>query len=753
MKPSRLVAEWSALAIATWLVALIVIYSQAGQRADDFLYDAAMVASVDQANGTSQTLIVAIDNRSIDDVGPWPWSRERIASLVDEIDRHGPRVIVVDILFPESRPGDAELAKAIRTSGKVVLPIGVEAPGYNGQPYALIEPTGMLSGATRVQGHASVLPDRDGVVRSIERVIEIGDRRVLHAAVAAAAAHPAPNIEPAPAATGIEPSVRLAFSAMPGDYPTVSASEVLKGNVPPELFAGRDVLVGSFASGLGDTYATPLGTENQNLSGVELMASALAAERQGSWITLPQRPVIAIGTLLFLTLAVIAFLRLNATGIIVVSVASLVAIASLALVLLRSGVWISPAAAICGLLFASLVWIWRRLRFVDRAISTEFPLKLKPAGNTTGSLFSDPLEERLLALKRNLAALEQSNLSLDTLVHNLPDPTLCLDLDGRITLTNDATNRLFERVAADPWPADITALSNLFVPVGDPTDAGARTRHLGLDVDGHLIVPPELRTRKGDWFVAATQALSQPPRWIVTLSDITHIKQSIAARERSLQFLSHDIRSPIAAAIALIDRTEGGGQDDPASAHLDEAKGRLHRALSMADQHVLLTKAEEANYAPARFDLVSCAQEAADTCALLATQKRVEIREHFPHGSIEVHAHEPAIARCIANLLKNAILHGSAGDDTVRLSAFADGRWANVAIEDGDAATVATMRQAIEHYDESGQLRHDIGLGLAYCATVARKNNGLLEIFENDGRKSVILRLPLATPRADFAQA
>ena len=46
-------------------------------------------------------VIVAIDDESLTKVGRWPWSREKIAHLIDSIASAGAKTIGVDILFPE----------------------------------------------------------------------------------------------------------------------------------------------------------------------------------------------------------------------------------------------------------------------------------------------------------------------------------------------------------------------------------------------------------------------------------------------------------------------------------------------------------------------------------------------------------------------------------------------------------------------------------------------------------------------------
>jgi CHASE2 domain-containing sensor protein/class 3 adenylate cyclase len=59
--------------------------------------------------------LVAIDDRALDTIGRWPWSRDTLALALDEVARAGARTVAIDILFTDSQAEapDAALAAAI----------------------------------------------------------------------------------------------------------------------------------------------------------------------------------------------------------------------------------------------------------------------------------------------------------------------------------------------------------------------------------------------------------------------------------------------------------------------------------------------------------------------------------------------------------------------------------------------------------------------------------------------------------------
>ncbi|MBL0927194.1 MAG: CHASE2 domain-containing protein [Phycisphaerales bacterium] len=82
-------------------------------------------------------VVVAIDDASLRTHGRWPWPRERIGRLVDELGRASPAVIALDVLMDDPQApriegdlgapaslrvvdGDGELAAAVRRAGNVI---------------------------------------------------------------------------------------------------------------------------------------------------------------------------------------------------------------------------------------------------------------------------------------------------------------------------------------------------------------------------------------------------------------------------------------------------------------------------------------------------------------------------------------------------------------------------------------------------------------------------------------------------------
>ncbi len=77
---------------------------------DEFLYDGALKLKLgtDKPLKDMSVVVVDIDERSIQEVGHWPWPRETVAKLVDGVRGLGAIVIALDIFFSDSMPNPVD---------------------------------------------------------------------------------------------------------------------------------------------------------------------------------------------------------------------------------------------------------------------------------------------------------------------------------------------------------------------------------------------------------------------------------------------------------------------------------------------------------------------------------------------------------------------------------------------------------------------------------------------------------------------
>src|SRR5262249_23079140 len=106
------------VAVAVLLLSFTTYFAELNSTAYDFT-----LRLSGPVHPTVPALIVAIDEDSLDRVGAWPWSRDKLARLIQTIADGDPRAIAVDILLDNrtSEEDDDALATAIAHTPSIVL--------------------------------------------------------------------------------------------------------------------------------------------------------------------------------------------------------------------------------------------------------------------------------------------------------------------------------------------------------------------------------------------------------------------------------------------------------------------------------------------------------------------------------------------------------------------------------------------------------------------------------------------------------
>jgi len=451
--------------------------------------------------------IVAIDDASLQRYGQWPWPRHLIAELVARIQADHPRVLGVDILWPEpdrlsplrwarmerdlppdlverlaALPDhDASLAEALAAGpsvlGMAALRTGAGMSGpltpvvaHGGDPApalpahtVLMRSIPEIDRAAAGHGLLSVDKDADGAVRRLPTLAAVSGVPVpsltLEMLRVAAGAQRIDAYVKDGAMVGVaagrlalptapDGTIRLAFS--PSDPRRfVSAADVLEHRVAPGTFENRLVLLGVTGLGLVDRATTPLGP----MDGVEIHAQLLEDVIEGA---LASRPRWASGA--------------EAASLALVGLALIGALPG------RRLVWYAPAAIALPIAFGGLAlagWMMR-LWLIDAVLPS------LGAGAVLVALIGGGLAEADAQRRRLRRELEAQRLAAARVAGELeaarriqmgilprPEalaPDARFDLDAVLEPAREIGGDLYDFFLVDP--------GHLFVAVGDVTGKG-----------------------------------------------------------------------------------------------------------------------------------------------------------------------------------------------------------------------------------------------------------------------------------------
>jgi signal transduction histidine kinase len=256
-----------AIGVAAGIAVTLILALHVMDRVELPVRDAAM--RLLSRRPASSTAIVAIDETSIERLGPWPWDRARLAELADRAADAGARGVVFDVLLVDPRQGDDRLAAALRRVPSVAVAVLAEDGRWR-------FPAPALRDSVRI-GHGNFEFDSDGILRRFSATKQSGDRMLPALAIVAAQLA-------RPMAVPVGRVIAPAFRTAPRAVPQVSAVDLLSNGLenPSHILGGKIVFIGLTAVALGDRVLTPVSRDAE--AGVTVQAAAADSVIRGEEI-------------------------------------------------------------------------------------------------------------------------------------------------------------------------------------------------------------------------------------------------------------------------------------------------------------------------------------------------------------------------------------------------------------------------------------------------------------------------------------
>ncbi|MFC0398734.1 sensor histidine kinase [Paraburkholderia rhizosphaerae] len=441
-----------------------------------------------------------------------------------------------------------------------------------------------------------------------------------------------------------------------------------------------------------------------------------------------------------------------------------IAVASIAM--LRYGqLFVSPCAGIFACMMAYPLWSWRRqealLTFLSIEVmkgATEPSLPDEPG---PAKFLCDPIQTRLTAAASLFDRVRRHREFISEWVDSLPAATLVTTPAGEVILANERVNALCQ---SSGLPR-IEHLSPAGRPVSDVLFE-ITASHRAIEFASQAMAlfalwsgdedPPaysdsmfaqgiEIANARGGRSLLIKCAQIKPSAGrdgalIFHLADVSSVRKAERQRDTALRFLSHDMRSPQAAILALVEQMQ---QDPPrftASQFATLVGQYATTALSLADDFLFLARAESLPPKLTQVDPALVLGDAIDDLWPQATARATSVNLAAEPGKSTI-ADVQLLRRAFANLIGNAIKF-SPRYSTVDVQLAETDRHLKISVIDQGVGITDQQKKALFHEfsqldEKSSRFGH--GLGLAFVKTVVDSLGGEMQVNSVPGQGTTFM--------------
>ncbi|KVD47977.1 histidine kinase [Burkholderia sp. ABCPW 11] len=753
--------------------------SGALRRADLFFFD--VVQPLLQRPSPHKIVLIAIDGASAKALGGWPVKRADYATLIDRLTAAGAAAIGLDVAFTHPGrilpAGDAWLASAIKRNGRVVLPAVVADDDGDGLPNVVPPLEPIARGAFAI-AQVNAAPNADGVSRSfyLREGPPTIDYEHMSASLLRASGVPFEECDEPPARRDIHWTSAcrryVPLGSAPSYY-TVPFVDALEGRVDPGLLKDAIVLVGP-TSGTADTHFVTPGREPPPRAGVEFVAQATYALASGSLVRTASWANQVLFSLSVLPWLCAALFALGPRAALLACVAIALATCAASLVVLKTAhLFCFPATAVAACLLAYALSAWRRqetlLRYLTREAERTIADPCLPGDAPAPTDAIDPFRRRVIVMTAMIARLRRSAHLISEWMNSLPEATLVASGSGAVLLANRRALRLYETEAArhgSPPPATGRHAARVLREMTASDDAAhyveralqtlaerngiTPSNEPAAPMDGIEIVDAKQRSLLVKCAVVPAREAGDA-MLIFHVADVTPMRAAERQRDTALRFLSHDMRSPQAAILALIEQRLEAPASLPEARFIDLVGHYARTTLTLADQFLLLARAQARSAKATKVDLAPLLADATDDMWAHASAKRIKIRLIAEPGMLVI-ADALLLRRAFANLIDNAIRFSPEGSTVTVAAGESDERWHVTVADTGVGIPEHQLPNLFTEFfrvDASGATAGH-GLGLAFVKQVVDALGGEIRVDSAVGRGSVFtLLLRRNTARRD----
>ena len=361
--------------------------------------------------------------------------------------------------------------------------------------------------------------------------------------------------------------------------------------------------------------------------------------------------------------------------------------------------------------------------------------RLEPSSLDEDQELANAFNRMAEAIHRTVRDLESEQGLLAIAMDTMADGVIVLDPENRIRFTNRAAE----------WFAAADRRDSLGRPLSEVVRDHELLQLAARSSETRQIQQAEVMLLHQRRFlnVIATPISSERGEGVLlTLQDVTRLRQVETTRREFVSNVSHELRSPLASVRAMVETLEGGALRDPDVAldFLGRIESDIQRMTTLVDELLELSRLESGQM-PVHLAPLSVSEVAGEIVARFegsAAAAGVKMGIDLPPDLPYVMAETGKLDQILTNLLENALRFTPEGG-RVDVSASTGRRWVKLTVSDtGIGIPSEHLPHVFERFYKVDRSRRDggAGLGLAIAKHLVQAHGGDISVSSTEGQGS-----------------
>lgn len=368
---------------------------------------------------------------------------------------------------------------------------------------------------------------------------------------------------------------------------------------------------------------------------------------------------------------------------------------------------------------------------IQTALKKELNIKIKELEKANQKLekYSKNLES---VVEERTIELSQANSKLSAIITNCADGIVLFDSDFRITNLNPRAIELFGQ------KKEVLIKENMFSLLVNDKKQFTKSdlkENKPLYLRDFYLVNYEKDTKVPVDISIAPVVSDSSVFYVAVIRDVTYQKETQRLRDDFIATLTHDLKTPLLAAISgidfVLDKSLGeitSKQQELFSAMKKSLENLLGLVYTLLE--VYRYESGEIHLCKTKFDVVELTKEVIDELEALAQKAEIELILNTDEKEISINADKTEIRRVIANLIGNAIKH-SQNSKTVKVNLIQNDRDLKVeVIDEGIGLSKEDCNKLFNRFSQGTKTKRadSTGLGLYLSRQIVEAHNGKIYV-------------------------